>query len=528
MMNFRSILFCLLNLCLSFYPLAGQEYDIIIKNGIIYDGTGQSPVKKDIAIKGDKIISIDDLQNAVAKKIIDADGMSIAPGFIDLHAHIGNLLEMPLAESSMRQGITTALGGPDGGGPSNFESYLNSVNETSIGINVGYQVGHNQLRGRVMGYENRDPNTRELNHMQRLVEEAMLAGAFGLSTGLAYLPGTFSKTGEVIALARVAAYHRGFYTSHIRDESLGLIAAVNEAITIGDKANIPVVLTHHKALGAAMWGESKTTLKMVDAANRSGLDIQIDQYPYTASSTGMAVLIPTWAMAGGRDAFLERISDQELRDSIKKGIIHKIINVRVGYEIERLQFRKFSWKPELEGKTMADWTRMENLEPTPENAAELIIQAQINGGAQMIYHVMEDGDVNRIMAHPKTMIASDGSLSTPGKNHPHPRSYGTFPRVLGHYVREKNVLTLEEAINKMTGLPAKLLNFKDRGLVAENYYADLVIFDPAEVKDNATFEDPHQYPSGIKFVIVNGSIAIEDEELTGATGGKLLYGPAKK
>lgn len=509
-------------LILPIHEVSAQEFDILIKNGLVYDGTGNAPTQTNIGIKGDKILALGKLTNAKADKTIDATGLAIAPGFIDLHAHIENLTEMPEAESAIRQGVTLLLGGPDGGSPINFKSYLDSLNLIKLGPNVAYQVGHNTIRKKVMKLDNRAPSFEELEQMKVLVSEAMEYGAFGLSTGLTYVPGTFSKTDEIIELAKVASAHGGFYTSHIRDESLHLIQAVKEAIAIADKAGITVVLTHHKALGAPMWGASKETLRMVDSANAAGLDIRLDVYPYTASSTSLAALIPSWAKAGGNVAFKERIANIDLRDSIKKGIIHNIVNVRVGNEIDRLQFRSFPWKPELEGKTMESWTEMEGLDPTPENAADLVIEAELNGGAQMIYHVMDELDVDRIMKHPKTMIASDGKLSKLGVSHPHPRSYGTFPRVLGYYVRDRGILKLEEAIQKMTSMPADLLGLKSRGRLSKDSYADLVLFDPKTIKDNATFNEPHQYPSGIAYVIVNGTIAIEKGELTENRNGKLL------
>ena len=526
LLKLKPVLFLIL-FSLSFCKTPERGYDLIIHNGLIYDGSGAPPVKNDIAIKDDRIVAVGDLKEVLAVKNIDASGLVVAPGFIDLHAHIGDLLNKPDALSSMRQGITLLVGGPDGGSPTPFVDYLEKVNNASPGLNVAYQVGHNSIRGKVMGSDDRKPSPEELEEMKRMVEEGMLSGAFGFSTGLTYLPGTFSETGEVVELAKVAARYGGFYSSHIRDESLNLIAAVKEAIEIGEKADIPVLITHHKALGVNAWGQSRETLKLIDSANEAGLDIQLDQYPYTASSTGLAVLIPSWSRAGGNDAFKERIENKQLRDSIKAGIINNIVNVRVGQDISRLQFNRFSWKKELEGKTMADWAAMENLEPTPENAADLIIEAQLNGGASMIYHVMDEWDVDHIMRHPKTMIASDGTLSTPGENHPHPRSYGTFPRVLGHYVREKNLLSLEEAIHKMTGLPGKFLGLKDRGLIKENNYADIVIFNPETVIDKATFENPHQYPSGIEHVLVNGIPVIENGKATGEMGGRLLYGPGR-
>lgn len=507
---------------LPIHEVTAQKFDVLIKNGLVYDGLGNAPVKANIGINGDRITALGKLTNVEATTTIDATGLAIAPGFIDLHAHISDLAQMPEAESALRQGVTLLLGGPDGEGPVNFKTNLDSLNQLKLGSNIAFQVGHNAIRKRVMRLDNRAPSFEELQEMKLLIGEAMEYGAFGLSTGLTYVPGTFSQTDEIIELAKVASAHGGFYTSHIRDESLHLIEAVKEALTVAEKANITVVLTHHKALGAAMWGASEVTLRLVDSANAAGLDIRLDQYPYTASSTSLSALIPSWAKAGSKEAFKERIANSALRDSIKMGIIYNIVHVRVGNEIERLQFRSFSWKSELEGQTMATWTEMQGLDPTPENAADLVIEAELNGGAQMIYHVMDVEDVDRIMKHPKTMIASDGKLSKIGVSHPHPRSYGTFPRVLGVYVRDRGLLKLEEAIKKMTSMPADLLGMKLRGRIEENSYADLVLFNPTTIKDNATYDAPHQYPSGISYVIINGAVTVENGVLTENRNGKLL------
>ncbi len=505
-----------------------QQYDLIIRNGNIYDGHGNKSFRADIAVKDQKTITIGNLSNATAKRIIDASGLAVAPGFIDLHTHIESIHETPDAESHVRQGITLALGGPDGSCPWPFGKYLDDLSEKPLGLNVAFLTGHNSIRKNVMGLDNRAPTAAELEQMKKQVVLAMQEGAFGISTGLKYLPGTFSEVSEVIALSKVASLYGGFYTSHLREEGLGLLDAVNEAILIGREANIPIVLTHHKVVGKPSWGSSVKTLAMVDSANKAGLDIQIDQYPYTASYTGISILIPSWALAGGNKNFKERIANPVLYDSIKKEIIYNIMTDRGAGDINRVQFSKVDWMKELEGKTLADWCAMRKLEPSPENGADLVIEAESNGGSGMIFHAMEDADVDRIMKHPKTMIASDGRLSQPGNGHPHPRAYGTFPRVLGHYVRDRKVLTLEEAIHKMTQLPAMRMGLKDRGVIAKNNYADIVIFNTDTVKDKSTFEEPHQYPEGILFVIVNGVITIDQGIFTTNRAGKVLYGPAKK
>jgi dihydroorotase/N-acyl-D-amino-acid deacylase len=364
--------------------------------------------------------------------------------------------------------------------------------------------------------------------MRGMVARAMGDGAFGLSTGLRYVPGAFSGIDEVVALARVAADSGGIYTSHLRAEGLGVVEGVAEAMEIGRRARIPVVLTHHKVIGQRMWGASARTLAMVDSARAAGTDVMMDQYPYTASYTGIGVLLPEWALADGDSALARRVRDPVLRDSIVRGIVFNILNDRGGGELARVQLARVPWSPELEGKTLADWARMRGLASTPESAAELVLEAMARGGANAIYHAMADEDVERIMRHPQTMIASDGRLTTPGDGHPHPRWYGTFPRVLGRYVRERRLLSLEEAVRKMTGMPAARLALPDRGRVAPGMMADLVVLDPATVADRATFERPHQYPAGIDWVLVNGVVTVEAGRYTGARGGRVVRRRARE
>lgn len=509
-----------LALLILLFACQSPDYEIIIKGGTIYDGSSSDPFIGDIGIKSGKILTIGDLSGASAEKIINAEGFAVAPGFIDMHTHLEPIMEMPLAESLVRQGVTLAIGGPDGGGPWPFGEYLDSLSKTNLGINVAYLVGHNTLRKEVMGMEDREPSAEELELLKSYVKSSMEEGAFGISTGLKYLPGTFSKLDEIIALSKVAGEMGGIYTSHLREEGLGLIDAVQEAIVISREANIPVVLTHHKAIGVSMWGASTKTLALVDSARNAGLDIMMDQYPYAASHTGISVLIPSWALEG--DKFAERVLNPELRDSIKAGIVFNIVNDRGGSDLKRIQFSRVEWNKELEGKTMHDWAIMEGLEPTVENGAELTIRAQLNGGTGTIYHAMDEKDVENILRHPMTMIGSDGRLSQPGDGHPHPRAYGTFPRVLGLYVREKKVLPLQAAIHKMTGLSAARLGLKDRGLIKEGYIADLTIFDPETIIDKSTFTDPHQYPEGIPYVLIGGKFAVENGVFLKAPIGKVI------
>lgn len=499
-----------------------EKYDLLILNGTVYDGKGGEPVVTDIAIKDSMIVAMGDLDNAKALRIINAEGLAVSPGFIDMHAHLEPIMELNSCESHVRQGVTTALGGPDGSSPYPMKAFMDSLQQKGIGMNAAFLVGHNTVRRNIMGLENRAPTPEELKAMEAEIDSAMKDGAYGISTGLKYLPGAFSKVDEVIDLSKVASKYGGIYTSHLREEGLGLFDAVQEAIQISQDADIPVILTHHKAIGKPMWGKSARTLAMVDSARAKGLDIKMDQYPYAASYTSISVLIPSWARAGGQEEFKARVEDPVLRDSIKNGIVFNILNDRGGSDLDRIQFAKVEWAPELEGKTLKYWCEQHELEPSVENGADLVIKAQLNGGASCVYHAMAEEDVERIMKHPMTMIGSDGRLVEPGMGHPHPRWYGTFPRVLGLYVREKHTLELSEAIRKMTYLPAQSLNLTDRGLIKEGMKADITIFNPETVIDKATFEKPHQYSEGIEYVLVNGGLAVDEGEFKDIKSGKVL------
>jgi dihydroorotase/N-acyl-D-amino-acid deacylase len=370
--------------------------------------------------------------------------------------------------------------------------------------------------------EDRAPTAEELAEMVAMVAQAMDEGAWGISTGLKYLPGAFSEVDEVVALSTAAAEAGGIYTSHLREEGLGLLEGVSEAIEIGRRAQIPVVLTHHKVVGLPMWGASATTLAMVDSALAAGVDVMIDQYPYSASYTGIGILVPAWAMGGGEEAFLERMEDPALADSILAGIEFNIVNDRGGNDLDRVQFALVAWDRSLEGRTLGDWARDQGLEPTPANGARLVVEAIRNGGTSNVFFAMDEGDVEAIMAHPATMIASDGRLTAPGIGHPHPRWYGTFPRVLGEYVRERGVLDLETAVHKMTAMPAQRMGLTERGEVREGWVADLVVFDPETVADRATFQDPHQYPEGIPWVFVGGVAQVASGEFMDRRSGRVL------
>ena len=525
---FRCTLFLTITLFLLSCKKSPQPYDLLIKNGTVYDGTLSPPQTMDIAIAGDKIVKLGQLDPTHALETIDAKGLTVAPGFIDTHTHLDpldNLIELSTAESQLRQGVTTSIGGPDGRGvPLQFtvQEFLDSLKRTGIGINMGFMAGHNSIRKRVMGMEDRAPTEKELAQMIEQLAQAMNEGAFGLSTGLKYLPGAFAHVEEVIALSKAAANKGGIYSTHLRDEGIEIMPAIEETIKIAKEANIPIILTHHKVIGKPMWGKSNSTLARVDEARKNNVNIILDQYPYNASHTGLSVLIPAWARAGGQEKFIERLSDETLYKKIQAEIIFNILNDRGGRDLKRIQFARVPWQPELEGKTLHDWIVQEGREPTIEIGAEYVIKGQRNGGASCIYHAMDEKDVENIMQHPLTMIASDGRLSRPGKGHPHPRAYGTFPRVLGQYVREKKLLSLEEAIYKMTSFPAQTYGLNTRGQIKEGMMADIVIFDANTIEDKATFIDPHQYPVGINYVLVNGKKAIDQGQFLNKKEGRVL------
>jgi len=508
-------------------PRFAARYDVLISRGTLIDGSGAARRVADVAIRGGRVVMVSTIPLAPARasRVIDARGLIVAPGFIDLHAHLEPILDMPDAQSHVRQGVTLALGGPDGGGPWPFGTYIDSVRTRRLGMNVAFLAGHNSIRRAVMRTENRAPSAAELTRMESMVAQSMHDGAIGLSTGLRYVPGTYSKTDEVVALSRIAADSGGIYTSHLREEGVGLIEGVAEAIEIGRQARIPIELTHHKVVGRLMWGRSVQTLGMVDSARRAGVDVMLDQYPYTASYTSLSVLVPSWALAGGNTALQARVDDRVLRDSIVRGIVELLRNDRGGGDLQRVQFSRVTWDPSLNGKTMRDLLVMRGVEPTLENAPPFILEGVLKGDAGMVYHVMDEGDVRRIMAHPQTMIASDGRITKLGNEVPHPRNFGTFPRVLGRYARDESVLTLEQAVHKMTAMPAARLALRDRGCLRVGCVGDVVIFDAATVRDVGTFEDPHHYPDGISYVLVAGVPVVDRNVFTDARPGTVILRP---
>jgi N-acyl-D-amino-acid deacylase len=505
---------------------AQDNFDILILNGHLIDGTGNPWFEADVGIIDQRIVRIGNLENAQADKVIDASGLIVAPGFIDPHTHaIRGIFDNPTAESSLRQGVTTLLEGNDGSSPFPINEHYQAIRDKGISTNWSVFVGQGTIRELVMGTENRPADTDELQQMKNLVAEAMEQGAMGISTGLFYVPGNFTPLEEVIELSRVVADYNGIYISHMRDEVAGLMDSVNETILIGEEAGIPVQITHHKTMGRQNWGASVDTLSMIDAARARGIDITMDQYPYTAAQSGMTSIVPQWAQEGGTDALLAIWNDGALRQELKAGIVNRILYDRGGGSPANIVISFSDWDTSLEGKSLADIANDRGIEPSPGNAAEIAMEIINNGGAQAVYHAMAEEDVERIMQHPATAIGSDGTLTVFGEGAPHPRQYGTFARVLGTYVRERGIITLEDAVRKMSGATAQRLGIRDRGILREGYYADISVFDADEIRDLSTFEEPHQYAEGVKHVIVNGTLVIDDGEVTDARPGQILNGP---
>ena len=508
--------------------VSDKAFDILLTGGTVVDGLGAPRYQADVGIKGDRIIAIstDTLNADDAAVSIDVAGLVISPGFIDNHAHIQTTIhEHPLAENFTRQGITTIIAGLHSGDqPWPLDDYASSL---EVAPNVGFFAGHTWTRKQVLGLENRAPDHDELQAMRDLVEETMKQGALGLSTGLLYVPANYAETEEVIELAKIAAQYGGIYVTHMRNEGTGLIDSVNETIRIAIEADIPAHINHHKANGVGQWGRSVQSLALIDEARAAGIDITHDLYPYTASSTSSAILFPQWTFAGGPEEFAKRLTDPEQLPLIREEMKRIFMQERTGDDLSRLQIRVLPSDESYNGKTLADMAADRGLPNNVDTGIDLVIELQLKGGFSAIYHAMDEQDVIRIMTHPLAMIETDGDPVSYGEGFPHPRSYGAFPRVLARYVRELGVLTLEEAIKKMTSMPADQYNQRDRGRIKEGAFADLVVFDPDTIQDEATYVDPHRYPTGIHHVMINGRFVIKSGALTGERPGVWIKGPAR-
>jgi N-acyl-D-amino-acid deacylase len=536
------------------------SFNLIIKNATVVSGAANPWFNADIGVKKGRISKIGRLKASDAERVINAEGLIVCPGFIDAHSHTDLVIPFnPGAESTIMQGVTTLITGncgislaPVAEATKNllvksvsphipkgvkleiswntFNEYLRYEEKLSPAVNLGHLVGHGTVRTAVLGFENRDPSAKELEKMKELVAEALEAGALGLSTGLIYPPGMYAKKEELIKLAKVVAMFGGVYASHIRGEGKTLMKSVMEAIEVGEKGGLPVEISHHKASGKPYWGQTSKSLELIEEARRRGIDATCDQYPYLAGMTSLATLLPPWAHEGGLKKLLERLKSPEERRKIRKDMEKGIpgwenMIATNGWENIRVSSVRTDENRSLEGKNLAEITRIK-IKPDEYTALfDLLLEEE--GETTMLLFSMNEDDVRRVMMHPSQMVGSDSWSVAPhgimsgGK--PHPRFYGTYPRILGKYVREEDVLTLEDAIRRMTSLPAQRFRLKDRGLIMEGMWADITIFDRERIIDRASYDDPHKYPEGVEYVLVNGQIVLERGKNTGVHAGKVLH-----
>ena len=524
--------------------------DLLFRRARLVDGTGAPARTANVAVREDTIVDVGELEADGAGRVVDAAGLVLAPGFVDVHSHSDRtLLVDPAAESKVRQGVTTELIGNCGNSPTpcvgvvaeeerhrlgryglvpswrTMQEYLSTLERNGVGINVLALVGHGAVRKAAMGGSAmRPPDRGELAEMRRHVAEAMAAGAVGLSTGLIYPPSSYAETSEIVELSREVAAAGGVYATHMRNEGTGLLAAVEEAIRIGRESGAGVQISHHKAASRHAWGLVTESLALIDAARSEGLAVDFDQYPYRASSTNLAIMLPPWAHEAGPPAMTARLRDPAERPRV----LDEVRNVRAssagrGLEWEDILVADARGDRSLDGKTIAQIAAERRADPA-ETIVDILLTSECEVGA--IFFSMSEEDVRTVMRHPVMMVGSDATSRVLGgrtdEGKPHPRTFGTFVRILGHYVRDDGVLSLEEAIRKMAGRPAEKLGLADRGTVTVGKRADLVLFDPATVRETATYQDPSRYPEGIRMVVVNGRVAVDGDHHTGALAGQVL------
>lgn len=505
---------------------AVAEYDIVIRNGRVVDGSGNPAFHADVAIR-DRVVAAIGRVPQTGREEIDASGLIVSPGFIDVHTHADEIAEMPLAENFVRMGVTTIVAGNCGSSALDVAGFYKGVEGTNVAVNVTTLVGHNDVREKGMGGGfDRKPTPQEMEKMKSLVDRAMNNGAAGLSTGLIYQPGTFSQTDEIVELAKIAAQYGGIYTSHMRYEDHDIFKALEEVFRISREAGIRAEVSHIKLAGPTAWGKASQVLELIERARGNGLDITQDQYSYTASSTGISQLIPDSAFDGGRERFLERLRDPAEKTRIKEAMV-KRLRQKGREDFAYSVIASYRKDPGLNGLNIVEAASRVRGADSLDDQVELILEIQKNGGASGVFHGINEDDLQLFMRHPNTMIACDSGLRKFGSGVPHPRGYGNNARVLARYVRELKVLRLEDAIRKMTSLPAATFHFENRGLLKPGFWADVVVFNPETVQDRATYKDPHNYPAGIPWVIVNGTIVLNNGVHTQAKAGMALRRSAR-
>lgn len=504
-----------------------QTVDLVVREARVIDGTGSPWFVSDVAVDEGRIVAMGTRLDVEATRTIHAAGRVLAPGFIDVHTHADRGIEaLPRADNFLLDGVTTVIGGNCGGSETDIGEWSRGL--TELGINVATLVGHNSIRRRVMGLEDRSPTALELEQMQALVEKAMNDGAVGFSTGLLYVPGTYADTDEVISLARVAARHGGVYASHIREQGAKLHESINEAVDVGREARMPVQISHFKVKGRTRWGTIGEAIALVEAHRADGVDVMIDVYPYERASTNLGVNLPTWAIAGESGEIAGRIQDPATRRRIVDEM--KVMLEGQGYDdYSFATVARYEPNPAWNGRTISEINVLSGRDPTVDDEIATILEMMLGGGAagnaygaSMIYHYMSLEDVETILRYPNAIVASDGGVIELGNGQPHPRSYGTNARVLAEFVRARGLLTLGDAVRRMTSLPARTFGFLDRGIIRPGLAADLVLFDPARVVDKATFADPHRYSEGFDYVFVNGVPVVVNGELTDERPGTFL------
>jgi N-acyl-D-amino-acid deacylase len=503
---------------------AGQNttrYDVVIVGGQVVDGTRSPARRADVAVSGGRIAAIGTIARSGAADVIDATGLMVAPGFIDVHTHADDIIEQPRAENFVRMGVTSIVAGNCGSSALDISKALTAIDQTGVSVNFATLIGHNTVRRAVMGTADRNPTITELNRMKSLVWRGMTDGAVGFSTGLQYVPGTYARTWEIIELARIAGNAGGVYASHMRNEGTALEEAVTETIRVGEMTACRVQISHLKVDSPSRWGASAKALALIDEARARGTTVEADQYAYTAASSKLDIRFPAWVLEGGQPQIATRLNDPATWTKIKEEM-RGLLGERGLSDLAFAIVASYNADPSLNGLSMKQVAAKLKGSDSADAQFEAAREMMLGGGASMVYHFMSDADIDRIMKHPQVAVASDSSVLTMGEGVPHPRGYGNNARVLGEYVRTRKVISLEEAVRKMTSLPAEQFRLAQRGRIAVGYAADIVIFDRTTVGDVATFEKPHAYARGIPHVLVNGVPVVRNGGHTGAKPGVVL------